>query len=82
MSLHNGTAGKTLDGWRQEIDALDLELLRLLSRRATVACEIARVKVASGIPAYDAKREEQVLERIAAENGGPFDDKSVQAIFR
>jgi chorismate mutase-like protein len=74
--------GKTLERWREEIDALDAELLRLLNRRAAIACEIARVKAASGIPAYDAQREAQVLERVAAGNPGPFEDESVQAIFR
>jgi len=39
---------KTLNDWRREIDALDVELLRLLNRRAAIACEIAAIKVASG----------------------------------
>jgi len=78
----NGKAEKTLADWRQEIDVLDGELLRLLNRRATIAGEIAVIKVASGLPAYDAKREEQVLERIAGKNQGPFDRESVSAIFR
>lgn len=82
MGQTNGTGGKTLQDWRQEIDVLDTELLRLLNRRAAIACEIARVKVAAGIPAYDAGREEQVLEQITAKNAGPFGDESVRAIFR
>jgi len=81
MSLQNGTARKSLGEWRQEIDALDLELLRLLNRRAAIACEIAAVKVASGMPAYGPAREAQVLERITAQNAGPFEDESVRAIF-
>jgi chorismate mutase len=72
---------KSLSGWRQEIDALDAELLRMLNRRAAIACEIAGIKVASGIPAHDPGREEQVLARIAAQNSGPLDDQSVVAIF-
>lgn len=95
MSLQNGgtmpakSAGrgvsaagkKSLANWRQEIDALDAELLRLLNRRAAIACEIAQVKVACGIAAYDPGREAQVLERITAQNAGPFEDESVRAIF-
>jgi chorismate mutase-like protein len=81
MGLQNGTGKKTLDNWRQEIDALDAELLRLLNRRAEIACQIAAVKVASGIPAYDPGRESQVLERITTQNAGPFEDESVRAIF-
>ena len=82
MGQPNGKSEKTLEDWRQEIDTLDAELLRLLSRRATIACEIAAIKVASGLPAYDSKREGQVLERIAGKNSGPFDGESVAAIFR
>ena len=81
MSLQNGTGSKSLDAWRQEIDAVDLELLRLLNRRAAIACEIAAVKVATGMPAYDPGREARVLERITAKNAGPFEDESVRAIF-
>jgi chorismate mutase len=79
----NAMAGgeNPLERWRQQIDALDLELLRLLNRRAAIACEIARVKVAAGIPAYDARREAQVLEKVTTQNPGPFDDESVRAIF-
>jgi 3-deoxy-7-phosphoheptulonate synthase/chorismate mutase len=77
----NGKGQKSLAAWRSEIDALDAELLRLLNRRAAIAGEIAKVKLASGIPAYDPGREAQVLERITAQNAGPFEDESVRAIF-
>jgi chorismate mutase-like protein len=82
MGQPNGKSEKTLEDWREEIDTLDAELLRMLNQRATIACEIAAIKVASGLPAYDRKRESQVLERIAAKNSGPFDSESVAAIFR
>jgi len=73
---------KSLEDWRSQIDALDTELVRLLNQRATIACEIAVVKVASGLPAYDGKREDQVLARVASKNTGPLDEQSVTAIFR
>jgi chorismate mutase len=82
MGQPNEQGEKTLADWRQEIDALDTELLRLLNRRAAIAGEIAVIKVAMGLPAYDAKREEQVLERVAAKNSGPFATESVREIFR
>jgi chorismate mutase len=73
---------KTLEEWRRQIDALDTELLRVLNQRAAIACEIAVIKVAAGLPAYDATREHQVLERVAKENTGPLDEQSVVGIFR
>lgn len=81
MAQQNIAGEKTLAAWREEIDALDTELLRMLNRRAAIACEIAVIKVASGIAAYDPGREAQVLARIAAQNSGPLDEQSVVAIF-
>ena len=73
--------GKTLDDCRRQIDTLDAELLRLLNQRAAIACEIASIKVASGLPAYDGNRELQVLARVAEQNTGPLDQQSVTDIF-
>jgi chorismate mutase len=72
---------KSLDNWRSQIDALDTELLRLLNQRAAIACEIALIKVASGLPAYDGNRERQVLSRVVEKNTGPLDQQSVTDIF-
>jgi chorismate mutase-like protein len=74
-------AGKTLQQWRSEIDMLDAALLKLLNQRAGIACEIAAIKVASGLAAYDPQREAQVLSKIAGLNEGPLEDQSVRAIF-
>ena len=82
MGQQNGTGEKTLEEWRQQIDALDSELVRLLNQRAAIACEIAVIKVAAGLPAYDGKREEEVLARVAEKNAGPLDQQSITAIFR
>ena len=82
QNVTNGqTPGKSLDAWRQQIDQIDTELVRLLNQRAAIACEIALVKIASGLPAYDGKREDQVLARVAEKNAGPLDQQSVTAIF-
>jgi chorismate mutase len=75
------TREKALDDWRRQIDALDTELLRLLNQRAAIACEIASIKVASGLPAYDGNRERQVLARVVEKNTGPLDQQSVTDIF-
>jgi chorismate mutase len=72
---------KSLEACRQQIDALDTELVRLLNQRAAIACEIALVKVAFGLPAYDGKREEQVLARVAEKSTGPLAGQSITAIF-
>ena len=82
MGQQNGTADKTLEDWRRQIDALDGDLVRLLNQRASIACEIAVVKVAAGLPAYDGRREGEVLLRVAQKNTGPLSEQSITAIFR
>lgn len=51
-----------LAGLRARIDALDHELLRLLTTRAAVARDISRAKEAVGRPVRDPPREEAALE--------------------
>lgn len=84
MSQLNGREirSKALERWRDEIDRLDSELIRLLNRRAEIACELAVIKVAEGLPAYDAKREHHVLARARARNNGPLEVDSITRIFR
>ena len=83
QTMSQSAAGqKTLEDWRRQIDSLDSDLVRLLNQRAAIACEIATVKVALGLAAYDGKRESQVLARVAEKNAGPLDEQSITAIFR
>jgi chorismate mutase / prephenate dehydratase len=81
MDHQTMNGGKTLEHWRSQIDSLDAELLRLLNQRAAIACEIASIKVVSGLPAYDGNRERQVLARVLEKNTGPLDAQSVTDIF-
>ena len=64
---------------RAAIDALDRELLRLLSERARHAQQIGALK--NG-PAYRPEREAQVLRRVQGENPGPLSDEAVGRVFR
>ncbi|HWX56223.1 MAG TPA: chorismate mutase [Verrucomicrobiae bacterium] len=82
MKQETNTSGKTLAGWRSEIDAIDTELLRLLGQRANIAREVALIKVATHLPAYDGQRERRVLDQLGARNPGPFPSESVVRIFR
>ena len=82
MRHETESSTESLEEWRQEIDKLDSELLLLLNQRAGIACELGAIKVASGLPAYDGRRERQVLARLCRENQGPFAEQSVARIFR
>jgi chorismate mutase-like protein len=67
---------------RAEIDALDAQLLCLLSRRAEIVSELGRLKRRCGLPLCDPVREARVLARLREFNPGPLDDRSVTRIFR
>src|SRR5262245_25178862 len=72
---------KTLKAGRQGIDRLDAGLLRLLNQRARIAIKLGAIKIACGLPAYDGRRERQVLARMQSRNQGPFTGESVARIF-
>src|SRR5438034_5697082 len=67
---------------RQQIDRIDDQLLRLLSRRGELALAIAEQKARSNSEVYAPAREKGVLERLARANRGPFPAPLVRAIFR
>ena len=67
---------------RVQIDALDAELLNLLSKRASVALKVGQVKHSFGEPVYKPEREAQVLAGLAQSNKGPLKTEGLQAIWR
>ena len=54
-----------LQGFRQELDALDEELVRLVSRRLEVCDRVAGWKRENGVPMMQPHRVEQVKRRCA-----------------
>jgi chorismate mutase/prephenate dehydratase len=67
---------------RQQIDALDRELLTLLNRRQTLAQAIGRVKNQEGKGTLDFQREEEVLAHLMHLNPGPLSPAALRNIFR
>ncbi|MBA3684482.1 MAG: prephenate dehydratase [Planctomycetes bacterium] len=67
---------------RTQIDAIDQELIRLLSRRAELARQIGTAKATTGAPVFVPHREQQVFDRLASLNPGPLPDRALQAIWR
>jgi chorismate mutase/prephenate dehydratase len=67
---------------RQDIDALDQELLVLLNQRASLAQKIGEVKKAEGSVAFRPEREAQVIDALKASNRGPLKTESVSPIWR
>ena len=69
---------------RAKIDAIDEQILALISERARLAQEVARVKRAAGEVSdfYRPEREAEILRRVKANNPGPLPDEAVQRLFR
>lgn len=81
MSENNSSQQVSIDSFRQEIDSLDSELLRIFNRRATLALQIGQIKKTRGLPVYDPSREKKIFERMKSNNTGPLDDGAVVRLF-
>jgi chorismate mutase/prephenate dehydratase len=67
---------------RQQIDAIDAQILDLLSQRGRIAQEVGHVKAETDAPVFRPEREAQVLRGVAERNPGPLNNSDVQTIFR
>ena len=67
---------------REQIDAIDAQILALLSRRGRIAQEVGHVKAETDAPVFRPEREAQVLRGVAERNPGPLKNQDVQTIFR
>ncbi len=70
---------RELGNLRDQIDALDGELLRLINERAKLARRIGEIKQGN---IYRPEREAQVLGRVAERNPGPLPAVAAQRIVR
>ncbi|TCS36512.1 chorismate mutase [Paucimonas lemoignei] len=67
---------------REQIDAIDAQILDLLSKRARLAQEVGHVKAETNAPVFRPEREAQVLRGVADRNPGPLAGTDLQTIFR
>lgn len=67
---------------RNQIDDLNMQILDLLSRRATIVSEIGKVLTEMGSEHYDPSREAQMLTALEMANKGPFSNETIKALFR
>jgi chorismate mutase/prephenate dehydratase len=68
-----------LKQYREQIDHLDGELLKLFNQRAALAQQIGHLKEDGAV--LRPEREAQVLRRLQSENAGPLDNASIAALF-
>jgi chorismate mutase len=70
-----------ISDWRDEIDRIDEELVKLLNRRSACALEIGRIKRELNIPIYSPNREAQVIGHVLSKNEGPLDMGAIRRLF-
>ncbi len=75
----------SLDTVRDQIDSLDKQIQQLISERAALALEVAKVKIASGDKEsdfYRPAREASVLREVISRNTGELPDDEMARLFR
>ena len=70
-----------MEPWRLCINSLDRTIIRLLNERALCAKAIGQIKKHNGIPVYDPRREEFVLDNVQSHNEGPLSNEAVRRLF-
>ncbi|RLQ97910.1 bifunctional 3-deoxy-7-phosphoheptulonate synthase/chorismate mutase [Falsibacillus albus] len=75
-------SNKELDQLRQQVDEMNLDLLKLINERARLVQEIGKVKEKQGVNRYDPVRERKMLDLIKDQNDGPFEHSTVEHIFK
>jgi chorismate mutase / prephenate dehydratase len=85
MSESGNQEQQALAAVRDRIDAIDQEILQLISERARCAQQVAHIKTGSqggSVQFYRPEREVAVLRRIKEANPGPLDGEEVARLFR
>ncbi|HST19925.1 MAG TPA: chorismate mutase [Blastocatellia bacterium] len=71
----------SIEHWRNEIDQIDEQLVRLLNERSKCAIELGRIKRELGLAIYSPDREKQVIQHVTSVNNGPLDAAAVRRLF-
>lgn len=66
---------------RNEIDAIDAQLVQLLNRRAKIAKSIGAIKAKTGLPVFDRRREAEVMRSVNRVSDGTFGQGAMERIF-
>ena len=72
----------SLDSIREQIDALDTALLKLLNERADLVHQVGEIKKKDGIELYAPVREESLFKGLAEKSEGRLTEDSIRAIYR
>jgi 3-deoxy-7-phosphoheptulonate synthase/chorismate mutase len=79
--MENAEIQERVQALRERVDEVDQDLVRALNERASIVQEIVAMKAEAGVPLFDPKREEEILQRAMEYNEGPIYDTSMREIF-
>ncbi|GIO24448.1 bifunctional 3-deoxy-7-phosphoheptulonate synthase/chorismate mutase [Oceanobacillus sp. J11TS1] len=71
-----------MDKLRHQMDEVNLEILELINQRANIVQEIGELKTKQSIKRFDPVREREMLDEILNNNNGPFQDSTIEHIFK
>jgi len=71
----------TIEELRIQIDALDRQIVKLISERARAAQMIGHLKAATSLPVYEPNREKIIYANVRAANKGPLPDIELTHIY-
>lgn len=72
---------KDLSVIREELDQVDRQLVALFEKRMVISREVARFKIARGLPVLDEARERQVIQSRRAMLADPHWAEDVEALY-
>ncbi|BAU29321.1 3-deoxy-D-arabinoheptulosonate-7-phosphate synthase /chorismate mutase [Aneurinibacillus soli] len=75
-------SNEKLEQLRGDLDNVNLEILELINKRAGLVQEIGQLKLKQGVNRFDPERERQMLNLILENNEGPFEDSTIQHLFK
>lgn len=82
ICAQDATLEHALSAPRQRISSIDDQIVRLLNERAQVVRQVGLIKNQFHAPASAPGREQQVLQRVAAQAQAPLTPIAVQAIYK
>ena len=70
--------------YRNAIDRIDDEILRLLNERSKSVIEIGKLKKQRDAEAnlHTSAREATIIERLIGQNSGPFPSEAIRSVYR
>ncbi|MDC3412682.1 bifunctional 3-deoxy-7-phosphoheptulonate synthase/chorismate mutase [Aquibacillus sp. 3ASR75-11] len=71
-----------LENLREELDKVNLELLERVNHRAKLVQEIGQLKDKQGTSRFDPVRERDMLNLITQHNDGPFENSTIEHLFK